>query len=150
MMQQMQMGAQAVREKINNETERIKVKDKQKKNGSASASRFSGRLKSQSRDPRAAGNAKGGKHSIPHSAAPAEEQRFGNTDEIAAESADAVDETEDYAGLEDVEPEFSQQDAPVQRDGADDDGEITPAFASNLTYNFSGASAGNFGKIYLK
>ena len=40
-----------------------------------------------------------------------------------AESADAVDETEDYAGLEDVEPEFSQQDAPVQRDGADDDGE---------------------------
>ena len=55
-----------------------------------------------------------------------------------------MDETEDYAGLEDVEPEFSQQDAPVQRDGADDDGEY-PAFASNLTYNFSGASAGNFG-----
>ena len=33
------------------------------------------------------------------------------------------EEKEDYAGLEDVEPEFPEQDAPVQRDGADDDGE---------------------------
>lgn len=56
-----------------------------------------------------------------------------------------MDETEDYAGLEDVEPEFPEQDAPVQRDGATMMAS-TPAFASNLTYNFSGASAGNFGK----
>ena len=60
---------------------------------------------------------------LENSTYPTEEQQFGNTDEIAAESADAVDETEDYAGLEDVEPEFPEQDAPVQRDGADDDGE---------------------------
>ena len=48
-----------------------------------------------------------------------------------------------YAGLED-EPEFSQQDALSARPAL-----LTmayPAIASNLTYNFSGASAGNFGK----
>lgn len=99
------------------------MKDKQRKNGSASASRFSGRLKKSKPRSETAGNARAVSTVSPHSQLRQKNSSSGNTDEIAAESADAVDETEDYAGLEDVEPEFSQQDAPVQRDGADDDGE---------------------------
>lgn len=123
MMRQMQMGAQAVREKINNETERIKSERQAEEERERERQQIFGPLEKVKAAIRNRRKRKGGKHSIPALAAPAEEQQFGNTDEIAAESADAVDETEDYAGLEDVEPEFSQQDAPVQRDGADDDGE---------------------------
>ena len=120
---QMQMGAQAVRKKINNETERIKSERQAEEEKERERQQIFGPLEKVKAAIRNRRKRKGGKHSIPALAAPAEEQQFGNTDEIAAESADAVDETEDYAGLEDVEPEFSQQDAPVQRDGADDDGE---------------------------
>ena len=123
MMRQMQMGAQAVREKINNETERIKSERQAEEEKERERQQIFGPLEKVKAAIRNRRKRKGGKHSIPAFAAPAEEQQFGNTDEIAAESADAVDETEDYAGLEDVEPEFPEQDAPVQRDGADDDGE---------------------------
>lgn len=123
MMQQMQQGAQAVREKINNETERIKSERQAEEEKERERQQIFGPLEKVKAAIRNRRKRKGGKHSIPALAAPAEEQQFGNTDEIAAESADAVDETEDYAGLEDVEPEFPEQSAPVQRDGADDDGE---------------------------
>ena len=123
MMRQMQMGAQAVREKINNETERIKSERQAEEEKERERQQIFGPLEKVKAAIRNRRKRKGGKHSIPALAAPAEEKQYGNSDEIAAESADAVDETEDYAGLEDVEPEFPEQSAPVQRDGADDDGE---------------------------
>ena len=123
MMQQMQQGAQAVRNKINTETERIKSERQAEEEKERERQQIFGPLEKVKAAIRSRRKRKGGKHSIPALAAPAEEQQFGNSDEIAAESTDAVDETEDFAGLEDVEPEFPEQNAPVQRDGADDDGE---------------------------
>ncbi len=137
MMRQMQMGAQAVREKINNETERIKSERQAEEERERERQQIFGPLEKVKAAIRNRRKRKGGKHSIPALAAPAEEQQFGNTDEIAAESADAVDETEDYAGLEDVEPEFPEQDA-LSSAMALTMMVSTPAFASNLTYNFFG------------
>ena len=119
----MQQGAQAVREKINTETERIKSERKAEEEKERERQQIFGPLEKVKATIRSRRQRKGGKHCIPALAAPAEEQQFGNSDEIAAESTDDVDETKDYAGLENIEPEFAEQSNPVKRDGADGDSE---------------------------
>ena len=79
------------------------MKDKQKKNGSERQQIFGPLEKSKPRSGNHRKRTRAVSTVSPHSHT-GEEQQFSNTDEIAAESADAVDETEDYAGLEDVEP----------------------------------------------
>lgn len=129
MMKQMQQGAQAVREKINTETERIKSERKAEEEKERERQQIFGPLEKVKAAIRSRRQRKGGKHCIPALAAPTEEQQSDSSDETAAESTDAVgstnavDETKDYAGLENIEPEFAEQSNPVKRDGADDDSE---------------------------
>lgn len=73
MMRQMQMGAQAVREKINNETERIKSERQAEEERERERQQIFGPLEKVKAAIRNRRKRKGGKHSIPALAAPAEE-----------------------------------------------------------------------------
>lgn len=137
MMRQMQMGAQAVREKINNETERIKR--------SASASRFSGRLKKSKPRSETAGNARAVSTVSPHS-------QLRQKNSSSATPMKSLLKAPMQWTKPRITPVWKMWNrSSLSRTLLSSAMALTmmvstPAFASNLTYNFSGASAGNFGK----
>ena len=121
------------------------MKDKQRKNGSASASRFSGRLKKSKPRSETAGNARAVSTVSPHS-------QLRQKNSSSATPMKSLLKAPMQWTKPRITPVWKMWNrSSLSRTLLSSAMALTmmvstPAFASNLTYNFSGASAGNFGK----